>query len=329
MLMRATLLLLGCCAVAAAAHGKDAKQHGHRKGEYDKPHIMLMLADDFGWTNIGLHTQDQEVQTPNMNSLAASGVELDRHYAYKICSPSRCSLQSGRYPVNVNVVNVEPTVHNPSDPVGGYAGIPVNMTTIAWKMRSAGYRTYMTGKWDAGMATPTHTPMGRGYEQWLGYYHHANDYWTEGIPITATGTVDVCGNAYTDLWSTNGPANTLNGTAYEEELFTNHSLAMIKNHDPSEPMFLFHAFHLVHTPLEVPQSYLDEFDFIHGSPKQRKPYAAMVKYLDDALGMLVEAVKDKGMWENTLMVFVSDNGGPIYFPAGANNYPLKGGKMSD
>eukprot|EP01064_Diplonema_japonicum_P010618 TRINITY_DN1785_c0_g1_i1.p1 TRINITY_DN1785_c0_g1~~TRINITY_DN1785_c0_g1_i1.p1 ORF type:complete len:532 (+),score=127.75 TRINITY_DN1785_c0_g1_i1:635-2230(+) len=295
----------------------------------DKPHVLLVFADDFGWANVGLHTHDDEVVTPNIDAYAAQGIELDRHYAYKFCSPSRSSLQSGRLPVNVNVENASPTVSNPADPVGGYAGIPVNMTTLAWKMRQAGYRAHMTGKWDAGMATPMHTPIGRGYESWLGYFHHANDYWTEKLPFQSTGTVDVCGNAFVDLWLNNGPALGMNGTVYEEELFTNNTLNIIRQHDPKEPLFLFHAFHLMHTPLQVPQSYLDQFPFIHGSPNQRKPYAAMVKYMDDALGLIVGILKDKAMWDNLLMIFVSDNGGPIYYPGGGNNYPLKGGKMSD
>eukprot|EP01060_Flectonema_neradi_P024945 TRINITY_DN33809_c0_g1_i1.p1 TRINITY_DN33809_c0_g1~~TRINITY_DN33809_c0_g1_i1.p1 ORF type:complete len:542 (+),score=108.86 TRINITY_DN33809_c0_g1_i1:79-1626(+) len=292
-----------------------------------KPHVLMVLADDFGWANVGYHNSDDEVVTPVINQLVKEGVELDRQYAYKFCSPSRCSLQSGRLPVNVNVMNAEPTVSNPEDPVGGYAGIPINMTTIAQKLSAQGYRTHMTGKWDAGMATDFHTPIGRGYQTWFGYYHHANDYWTEKIPIAATGTEDVCGNAYVDLWENNGPAVKLNGSVYEEIMFTNSSVSVIEQHDPSQPLFLFHSFHLMHTPLEVPQDWLDKFSFINDT--QRKTYAAMVNYLDTELGKIVDTFKKKEMWNNTLMVLISDNGGPIYYPAGGNNHPLKGGKMSD
>ena len=101
---------------------------------------------------------------------------LELHYAYKICAPSRCSLQSGRLAVHVNSENAGVTTRNKSDPVSGWAGIPRNMTGIAEKLRSGGYRTHAVGKWDAGMATPEHTPRGRGYETWLGYFQHANDY---------------------------------------------------------------------------------------------------------------------------------------------------------
>ena len=312
--MRA-LLLLGICAAAASAK---------------PPHIALIVADDMGWANIGYHNPaNPEVVTPTLDSLAAQGVTLDRHYAYKFCSPSRSSLQTGRLPVHVNDKNTDPTSYNKDDPEGGYQGIPVNMTGIAQKLRKAGYRTHMTGKWDAGMATPAHTPLGRGYESWLGYFHHANDYYTQKVPPLSSG-FDICLNVYRDLWHNNGPALECNDTSvYEEEYFLKNTLSVIDAHDPSEPLFLVHAFHLIHYPLEVPQHYLDQFDFIKDSPDQRKPYAAMLKYLDDSLAKIVDALKARGLWDDLLLVFASDNGGPIYYPCGANNWPLKGGKETD
>ncbi|CAE8634104.1 unnamed protein product, partial [Polarella glacialis] len=106
-----------------------------------KPHIVLILADDHGWANLGAHTRDaadegsadvqqqrRETHTPNMDALVDEGVLLERHYAYKICAPSRASLQSGRLAVHVNTVNTGVTVQNPADPVSGYAGVPRNMT---------------------------------------------------------------------------------------------------------------------------------------------------------------------------------------------------------
>lgn len=106
--------------------------------------------------------------------------------------------------MHVNTVNAEPECHNPADVVSGYAGIPRNMTTIASLLQARGYATYMSGKWDVGMATPRHTPVGRGYNRSLGYFHHANDYYTEGLPYASIGTVNVCNNKYTDLWDTLG-----------------------------------------------------------------------------------------------------------------------------
>merc|ERR1719454_800197 len=98
-----------------------------------------------------------DVQSPNMEEVVKAGVELDRHYVYKYCSPTRSAVQSGRNPIHVNALNLSPDVHNPDDPVSGYAAVPRNMT---------------------GMATHEHTPHGRGYLKSLHYFHHANDYWT-------------------------------------------------------------------------------------------------------------------------------------------------------
>jgi arylsulfatase I/J len=111
------------------------------------PHIVMILVDDYGHANIGYHHNSTEVLTPNLDGLAAKGIILERHYAFKFCSPSRSSLQSGRLPVHVNVENAEPEIFNPKDVVSGFQGIPRNMTCIATKLKGAGYNTVMTGKW--------------------------------------------------------------------------------------------------------------------------------------------------------------------------------------
>lgn len=294
-----------------------------------KPHIVMVLVDDWGWNNVGYHRpNDPEVQTPNIDDLVKEGIELNRHYVYHYCSPSRASLQSGRLPVHVGYSNVNNEMVNPQDPVSGYAGIPRNMTGMAEKMRKGGYRTHATGKWDAGMATWDHTPMGRGYETWLGYYHHANDYWTQQVVSSGPSG---CGTLV-DLWNTTGPARHLNGTAYEEEIFTANTLDMLDRHNPKEPLFLFHAFHQIHTPLEVPAGWLPQFSFLKNKDQQK--YAAMVHYMDWSIGKIVDKLKEKQMWDNTLMVVSSDNGGPVYYIpkigfGAASNLPLRGGKMMD
>lgn len=302
----------------------------------DKPHVVLILVDDWGWDNAGYHRPagDKEIVTPHIDQLVKEGIELDRHYTYHYCSPSRSTLQSGRLAVHVNYGFDDPMRVNLKDPVSGMSGIPRNMTGLAEKMRAGGYRAHMTGKWDAGMAYWEQTPMGRGYETFFGYYHHANDYWTQRtIPLPAGkgDKGDVCGDLI-DLWNTTGPARDKNGTAYIEELFLQNTLGVLDRHDPQEPLFLFHSFHLGHTPLEVPQAWEDKFSFLE-NPYQRK-YAAMTNYMDDVVGQIVSKLKAKGMWSNTLLIASSDNGGPTYNmpahgPGAASNRPLKGGKLSD
>ena len=171
------------------------------------------------------------------------------------------------------------------------------------------------------MATPDHTPKGRGYDSSLIYFHHANDYWTQldggeckpnpaknlSLPIV-------------DFWSENGPGNTLNnswtcsqsnqapGCVYEDEIFVEAVLAFIAAHDVSQPFFLFWAPHIAHEPLEVPQAFLDKFAFIDTRPRQF--YAAMINYVDTLIGRVVNALKAKGMWDDLLWISSADNGGP-------------------
>lgn len=291
----------------------------------NKPHIVFMLVDDWGWADVGYHrtNKTKEIVTPNIDSLVKEGLQLNHHYVYNYCSPSRAAFLSGRLPIHVNDADTSQSCYNPKDPVSGYTGIPRNMTVISARMKEAGYATHQVGKWDAGMATPDHTPKGRGFDSSLGYFHHANDYFNE-----TSGSCDK--TPIVDLWDTDKPASTLNGTGtdhYEEALFRDRLLKIVSNHDPSTPLFLYFAPHIVHMPYEVPQEYLDKFDFIDN--RLRQVYHAMVNYLDDVVGELVDALKTKGLWDNLLFITSSDNGGPVNSGKGANNYPFKGGKHTN
>ena len=287
-----------------------------------RPHLIQMLVDDWGWANVGWHSPGNiEVQTPNLDALVRSGIELDQAYIFKYCSPSRCALQTGRNPLQVNVLNDDMVIHNASDPVGGWAGTARNFTFIAAKLAAAGYRTHQVGKWDAGMGTQDHTPKGRGYNSSLIYFFHENDYWDDTSYFTcgATGNTTIV-----DLWEhntngTQGGARTLNQSwscsqaaqancSYVDDIFLRRVLDVIAAHDPSTPLFLSFTPHGVHTPLEVPQAFLDKFSFI--DDPRRRLYAAMVNHVDTMVGAVSDALKAKGMWDNLLWLGSADNGGP-------------------
>jgi arylsulfatase A-like enzyme len=162
-----------------APSNKPTKSPTYQPTEYTPPHLIYMLVDDWGYANWGYHRSDDDLETvtPNMDTLAEEGVVLNNFYAHKNCAPTRAALQTGRFPIHVNVQNVAPTIYNPDDLDTGTAGIPRYMDTIAGKLQGVGYNTHFVGKWDAGMASMEHTPKGRGYNHSLVYYHHDNGYW--------------------------------------------------------------------------------------------------------------------------------------------------------
>ena len=335
-------LLAATAAVSQAAKAKSAL-----------PHIFMVVVDDFGWSEVGYHRPEDkgDVHSPTIDALVKEGVELNRHYVHMMCTPTRASFQSGRLPVHVTTSLSGPCDHN--------GAIPYNMTGVATQLKRAGYETHQVGKWDAGMGTPRHTPHGRGYDTSLNYFGHANWMWTEcewegshnndssgELPAAASQGIK-------DFWDTDKPASNLNGTDFEEWLFRDRMLEILKNHDQSKPLFLNYDSKVAHYPIQAPVKYQEMF--AHIPDLNRRVYHAMVAVLDDNLKNITDTMKQMGMWENTLMVLSSDNGGYVLAPegdcvltgsgggtgtnaghgaacfngeAGANNYPLRGGKYS-
>jgi arylsulfatase B len=321
------------------------------------PHIVIIIIDDWGWNNFGLHSKTQEnkdeIQTPNLDSLANNGIILDRFYAFRFCSPSRSALLSGRNPIHVNILNSPLSVYNASDPISGAAGIPQNMTTISERLRDAKYFTAHTGKWHAGLFSKKVTPFGRGFNRTLGYLAGYNDYYTQQ-------TGDWCNdNLYTDLYTVNNePAYGLNNSQscsqtnqsnkciYEDDLFTDYALSAIdESVILNKPLFLYYAPHACHQPLQVPNEYVTKFSFICVNDtsvqcQYRLMYAALVNSIDDHIGRVISKLKENAMYDNTIILTLADNSGPIYGEpgftctlcdgaAGGNNYPLRGGKHSN
>ena len=202
-----SLLSLTAAAAAAAAAGAAPL----------RPHIVLHIVDDWGHANFGFNRADSphpEVATPTLDALAEGGLVLDRLYVHKFCSPSRSSIQSGRLPVHVNVINSDITQFNASDPQGGAQGVPEAMTGLGEVMRRGAYRAHFTGKWNAGMASVARSPAGRGYESSLFYFGYKNDYFTEvggacPLPPPRNSTLQ----NIVDLFDGLAPARGLNGSA--------------------------------------------------------------------------------------------------------------------
>lgn len=321
------------------------------------PHLLFVLVDDLGHGNVGFHRAQgdhpPEVATPNMDALVKDGAMLNRHYVYKMCTPSRSSFISGRLPVHVTQKLKDPEAPN--------CGVPRNMTGIAHVLKKAGYATHQVGKWDAGMSTPHHTPQGRGFDTSLGYFEHKNDFWSKGIMQSkclnaGNGTY---GNL-TDLWDTDKPAPIT--AEYEEELFRDRVVSIVRKHPSPDttPLFVLYTPHVAHCPLQAPEANIDRFAALTGGTDEglchaqtnpgfcplckgptptwpqhkqypcRAIYASMVNFLDGALGSITGEMRARGMYDHSLIVLSSDNGGPIGMQESAStNHPLRGGKYSE
>mmetsp|Transcript_79360 Transcript_79360/g.233146 ORF Transcript_79360/g.233146 Transcript_79360/m.233146 type:complete len:508 (-) Transcript_79360:77-1600(-) len=288
--------------IALASSGE-----GHVK---QRPHLIYVLADDYGWADVGFHAK--EMHTPNIDKLAtAEGAELTRMYAYRFCSPSRSSLMSGRLPHHVNQEN---------SATWGWdsASVHPSMTMLPEKLQEAGYFTVQVGKWHLGLSRQAFTPAGRGFNESLAMLMGSEDHWTQ-----RNGA-----KWHVDLWDTDKPAYGRNGT-YSAELFGSYAVQSIQRHHrerPSVPLFMYLAFTVTHAPMEAPQRFIDMYpsSWVPG----RRTYAAMASALDEAVGNVTRALKETGLWDRTLLIFSSDNGGPtlVHGQSFANNWPLRGGK---
>ena len=279
-----------------------------------------------------------------------------RHYVHPECTPSRVSFQTGRVPMHSGQSGL-------CGPGGVSCGVPYKMGTIAEKLKSGGMVPHMVGKWDVGMATPTHTPVGRGYNTSLNYYGHGNYQWGQ-IEWGANGG----GNAghvrppqnnasdpyhfIRDLWDSDKPAieqsdRSLNDGIYEETLFRERLTDIVMKHDVATPLFLTYCARIAHYPIQAPKTYQKRANIAKIDVPHRLVYHAQIEFLDEQLGNLTGMFKERKMWDNTLMVLTSDNGGytkalgpcsdgtdPIKGitcmtgEAGASNYPMRGGKYS-
>ncbi|XP_077868272.1 arylsulfatase B-like [Saccoglossus kowalevskii] len=218
-----------------------------------RPHILFILADDLGWHDVGYH--DSEIQTPNIDMLAAEGVKLENYYVTPLCTPSRAVLMTGRYLIHSGMQHGVLVAQNPRC-------LPTDEILLPQMLKDSGYSTHMVGKWHLGFCKFQCTPNHRGFDTFFG----------------------------------------------------------------EVPMFIYLPFQAVHAPLQVPDKYSDMYkDTIHD--ESRRTYAGMTSCMDEAIGNITRTLKDKGIWNNTVIVFSTDNGGARTF--GASNYPLRGQKASN
>lgn len=283
-------VLLALAAAAPAAPG--------REGRSRQPHILFLLADDLGWKDVGFH--GSEIRTPHLDALAEAGTRLEQFYVMPVCSPTRASLMTGRYPMRYGLQSgvVRPWARY---------GLPLEERTLPQALKEAGYTTAITGKWHLGHFQRAYLPTRRGFDHQYGHYNGALDYFTH----VRDGGFD---------WHRNDQVN--RDAGYTTELLGKEAVRLIDTHDARRPLFLYVPFNAPHAPLQAPAAYLDRYPDIRNA--RRRTYAAMVSAVDDAVGSIVAALDRRGMRDDTLIVFSSDNGGPTQ--QAANNGPLRANK---
>lgn len=307
------------------------------------PNIILILADDLGYAELGCQGA-KDIPTPHLDSLARNGVRCTAGYVTaSFCTPSRAGLLTGRnqtrFGHELNVVgkqNLDPAI-----------GLPLTEKTLADHLKARGYATGCIGKWHLGATEPFH-PQQRGFDEFFGFLHEGHFYvpgppWTGVTTWLRTNALPPgTGPRLTQgdvIFSTHLRNNEpryddhnplLRGTQpvtereYLTDALARESVAFIGRHR-AEPFFLYLAFNAPHSPVQAPPKYLDRF--AHIPDTHRRLFAAMVSAMDDAVGAVLQKLREEKLEEHALIVFLSDNGGPTA-ELTSSNAPFSGGKGS-
>ncbi len=300
------MLLLASC----QAKSVQAKPSG------DKPNIIVILPDDLGWCDVGYH--GSEIKTPNIDKLAESGIRLEQHYVMPTCTPTRVSLMTGKYPSRYGITGPDyGEVIDLGDP------------TLASVLQENGYFTAIAGKWHMG--SPPYTPLKYGFQSSYGYFDGQIDPYTHEYKTETELTSR-------ESWHRNDEYLDESGI-HATDLITKEAVRVIEE-ERSNPLFLYVAYSVPHYPLEEPDEWLSLYDQLTLEPS-RKWFAASVSHMDDGIGKIMDALKRTGKYENTLVLFISDNGGQFSWQSNTeyrgkyadkphlvlgNNYPLRGWK---
>ena len=262
-----------------------------------KPNILFIVGDDMGYADVGFHGC-KDIPTPHLDALAASGVRFTSGYVSgPYCSPTRAGLLTGRY---------QSRFGHEFNPAGGH-GLPLTETTIANRLKAAGYATGLVGKWHLGGA-PEMRPPKRGFDEFFGFLGGAHSY------VEAAG-----------MLRGSEPVKELD---YTTDAFGREAVAFIERHR-AEPWFLYLAFNAVHTPMQATDERRAKFAAV--TDPKRRTYDAMMLAMDEAIGGVRKKLAEAGLAENTLVFFFSDNGGPTMPSTTINasrNDPFRGSKRT-
>ena len=333
--MKRTIQLLVFLLLASrvALHAADAPS---------KPNIIYIVVDDLGYGELGCYG-GKGIPTPHIDSLAAGGARFTSGYVTApFCAASRAALMTGRYQTRfgfefnpIGAKNAAPGI-----------GLPVAEKTVADRLRDAGYATGLVGKWHLGGTEPFH-PQRRGFDEFFGFLHEGHYYvrppwqgvttWLRRKKLPDGGQGRWTSPDGRTVWSTHIGSNepeydagnpllrssqSVDEKANLTDAFTREACDFIGRHR-SQPFFLYLAYSAVHSPMQGTDEYMKKFSHIEDI--QRRIFAAMLAHFDDSVGKVLAELRKSGVEENTLVVFLGDNGGPTE-ELTSSNAPLRGGK---
>src|SRR5688572_28548236 len=266
------------------------------------PNIVVIVADDMGYADIGVHGA-KDIPTPNIDALANSGIRFTNAYVTgPYCSPTRAGLMTGRYPQRFgHEFNIGGTATHAE------AGLPLEEVTLADRLKAAGYRTAIFGKWHLG-SVARFRPRARGFDEFFGFLAGAHSY----VAVAQGQNPIMDGDSIP------------NRIDYLTDAIGGRAVEFI-NRNKARPFFLYVAFNAVHVPMQATEKYLSRFPSLS---EPRRTYAAMLSAMDENIGRTLGALRANGLEENTLVFFFSDNGGPTIVGGvnGSRNDPLRGSK---
>ena len=277
--------------------------------------MIVIMCDDLGYADVGFNGC-MDIPTPNIDSIAENGIRCTNGYvAYAVCGPSRAGFMTARYPQRFGFER-NPQ-YQPGDP---NMGLTRDEKTIAELLRPAGYHSGIIGKWHLGAHIPTSHPMKRGFDEFYGHLGGGHTYFPEKLTIKRSQDAEGESESYrTWLLKNYEPVPP---RKYITDDFSDEAVSFVKR-NRDWPFFLFLSYNAPHTPLEATDKYLNRFPQIKN--KKRQTYAAMVSAVDDGVGRVLSEVRKQSLENNTIIVFLSDNGGPTTKNA-SNNSPLRGNK---
>jgi len=284
---------------------------GHATPAASKPNVLLILVDDLGYGDLACYGA-KDMRTPNLDTLMKAGTRYDQFYANcTVCTPTRASLMTGRYPDLAGAPGV--IRQNDTDSWGYFRP---NGPTLPELMKKGGYHTGLVGKWHLGY-TPPNIPNDRGFDHFHGFLGDMmNDYYTH-----LRGGVN-----WMRLNKETIEAKDREGHA--TEVFTRWAIDYLKDRSkkPDQPFFLYLAYNAPHFPIQPPKEWRDKvMQRESGINKKRAANVAFIEHLDHEIGKVIDSLKELGLSKDTLVIFTSDNGGSISHAQ--SNLPLRGGKQ--